>query len=553
MVFTSANLALQSWSSAYRFAHDLSLGLLAISLWVSAVCASELSAQEQSYRRGDANQDALFDIADAVRALEILFDPLSAGTAGVCDKSLDGNDDGAIDLSDAIYLLLALFQPGFPDPAPPFAECGTDPTPDGLTCESFPPCDELPEERTNILLIMSDDLGVAASSCYDQGSVAPTPNIDSLCDQGIVFRNAWAYPVCSPTRASFITGRYAFRHGVSEVGGVLDVAEPSVARALAEDPSLGYASASIGKWHVGGGNQGAVVYGFDYFAGRSRGGLGNYFSWEKSVNGTLEQVDNYATSENVDDALEWIGNRGGQPWFLWLAFNAPHTPFHLPPEELHSASLSGDAQDIRDHPRTYYDAAIEAMDTEIGRLLSSMDSDVLAKTTIIYVGDNGSPARVSPIDGQSKGWLRQGGIHVPLVIAGAKVVSGGREVDSIVDITDLYATVLELAGADVVATTPQGFTIDSVSLLPYLENPSQTDLRPWVLSEQSGGNVDRAGTAIRDVRYKMIRLNSADDEFYDLLTDPTESSNLLDGVLTSAQESALDDLNTTLDGVLAGS
>ena len=337
----------------------------------------------------------------------------------------------------------------------------------------------------------------------------------------------------------------------------LTVTEFLILEALAQRPGLGYRSACFGKWHLNRGSNGGAdnpnLMGFDHYVGPLRG-VSDYFDWQKVTNGSTSTVTSYATSEVVDDALQWIGDQGDQPWFAWVAFSAPHTPFHLPPAHLHSYNtLTGTAAHISANPELYYQAAIEAMDTEIGRLLSILDPDVLANTTIIYMGDNGTPGQVGP--GQTKGFLYEGGVHVPFVISGADVLDGGREVDSIVDVTDVYATVLQLAGVDVAATTPPGVTMDSVSLLPYLADPSQLPVRTWALAERFGPNTPptRVGKAIRDDQFKLLRFDNQADEFYDLDADPTESSDLLDNALSSEAQSRLDALNATLDALLTAS
>jgi len=509
-----------------------------------------VTAEADPFRRGDSNDDGVLDLSDGVFTLAWLF---SGGDEPSCKDAADTNDDGTIDLSDAVHGLTWLFVAGAPPPAPGPSDCGVDPTADELDCAASESCSELPSPPRNILLIISDDIGLSASRCYDQSAVA-TPNIESLCAQGVVFRNAWAYPVCSPTRATLLTGRYPFRHGVGDPGAEIDLGEPTIPKAL-ESSALDYTHACFGKWHLAGQSNGGAdnptLMGFDHYSGRWRGGgVGDYFEWDKTVNGSTATVSNYATSENVDDALDWIEQQE-RPWLVWLAFNASHTPFHLPPSDLHSfASLSGTPEDIAANPLPYYQAAIEAMDTEIGRLLGALGPDTLANTTIIYAGDNGSPVRVA---GQrSKGSLYQGGVHVPLIIAGAGVVDGGGDVEAIVDVTDLFATIVELAGVDVEAVTPAEAPIDSVSLVPYFQDPDRASIRQWVLTERFGPEVavSQAGRAIRDQRYKLIRFDNSGDELYDLDDDPGESDDLLDGApLSPDAQSHYDALSAALDAL----
>src|SRR6185295_15070846 len=140
---------------------------------------------------------------------------------------------------------------------------------------------------------------------------------------------------------------------------------------------LGYHLAQFGKWHLAlGPNSPRTVGGWTNFAGGIPGAVSSYTNWSKTINGTTTaNYTNYATSDVVDDAVNWITGRGTNAWFAWVAFNAPHTPLHKPPTNLapHYASLSGTTPDINNNPVNYFNAMIEAMDTEIGRLLTAVN------------------------------------------------------------------------------------------------------------------------------------------------------------------------------------
>ncbi len=405
----------------------------------------------------------------------------------------------------------------------------------------------------NILLIIADDYGIDASALYNTspGAVlAPTPNIAALAANGVRFTAAYAYPTCSPTRAAMLTGRYGFRTGTGDVvsaaaGNSLTAAEFTLPEAFAANASPGYQLKHFGKWHLTAGMGQSVnmspctVGGWPAFAGAISGALGSYTSWTKVVTtltppGTgATATATYATTDVVNDAVPWIQAQAAanKPWFAWVAFHAPHTPFHLPsPTSLcpSYASLSGTAGDISANPRAYYNAAVEAMDTEIGRLLAAVD---LSKTTVIFVGDNGTPAQVlqTPFpSGHGKDTLYEGGVRVPLIIRGPSVVSPGRTSDVLTHVVDLYSTILDLAGISAAGTVPSGVTLDSQSLLPVLQNQTTTRSRRY--SEQFDTSLPTTGGRIlRDDRYKIIRNRSGTDEFYDLQSDPYESANLLTG------------------------
>ena len=414
-------------------------------------------------------------------------------------------------------------------------------------------------KANNVLLIIADDFGVDSHGLYGIGSsTAPTPTIDELALDGVQFLRAWSNPICSPTRATLLTGRYSFRTGVGfPVGGEpshqIRLNEFTLPDALSQ---LGYRSAAIGKWHLSGDSNGEGLnpnfMGFDHYSGSLAGFIPDYYNWTKTVNGVNSTVTNYATTENVDDALAWISGQGSSPWFLWLAFNAGHSPFHKPPNELHSYdSLSGTQQDINYDPVPYYQAMIEAMDTEIGRLLSSID---LASTDIIFIGDNGTPSQVAvpPADSSRvKATLYQGGVWVPWIVSGPSVIGLPRTNSALVNTTDIFATIIELAGGVVDNVVPASVTHDSISILPLLEDPALGVLRNHVVAERFRvTTVARDGKTIRNDEFKLIRFDSGSEEFYDLFADETELLDLLGETLTATEQANYDSLTAELDNLL---
>jgi len=413
------------------------------------------------------------------------------------------------------------------------------------------------QQHDNVLVVVADDVGVDRVAVYRESlDAGPTPVIDGLAARGVLFRHAYANPVCSPTRMAILTGRDGFRTGVGtglSWGTGLGHGEFSpgprevyLAEQLARS---GYRTGAVGKWHLVTPEwkpdpymQPVLVGGFDVHLG-SMANLplddGGFFHWTKNLAtkaGAVQlEVDHYATSDNVDDALRLIGQWGDRPWFLWLAFNAPHAPWHVPPAALHTLPVDESSPDA-----LLYRADLEALDTELGRLLSSLPADVRERTTVIFLGDNGTPEQVLPAPdkaGGDKGTAYEGGIRVPLIVSGARVVQPGREVWALVDVVDLFDTVLELARAPDPATG-----IDSMSLVPYLADPAAEPLRRWSFSEKFMPNGFEPPTefqiGIRDERFKLVRRHYTVvgpggprgfdiDELYDLLADAHETDDLL--------------------------
>ncbi len=423
----------------------------------------------------------------------------------------------------------------------------------------------------NLMVIVADDLGIDRVRAYGflngQGNpLAPrTTHIDRLASRGVLFRNAWSAPSCSPGRAQALSGLYPNRIGVG--GAVLvGVGETTGlrddTRTVADVLPPAYRRGVIGKWHVASrGPAGNVTQGLDHaprcgfdfhlgtFANFSN--TQDYFAYAMvqsllvnlSLSHALWVQGEYATTRTTDDALRAVRAFGGDPWFLWVSYNAPHKPYHAPPAELiQSPGLNLNTTLGQGK------AMIEALDTEVGRLLSGIPADVLARTTVVFFGDNGTQKDIvqSPfIQSRAKGTIYNGGIHVPLIVAGPRVPAEheGAECTALVDVSDLLPTAAELCGA------PAPAHGDGTSLVPYLVDPTTPSARSWIYAERFKPNfIPRAGLGIadadltldeqtaRDQRYKLIRkwlvgagppgLESF--ELYDLETDFFEQHNLLD-------------------------
>jgi len=440
----------------------------------------------------------------------------------------------------------------------------------------------------NILLIIGDDMGNDTLASYGlSDDTATTATLDQLANEGIRFNNFWSQPVCSPTRATLLTGRYGFRTGIGRPAGGFELDDPpplpawaapspSGGRAMgppltpsggqryramgapltgieeidrvrpiprpgldldeytlpkAFDDHLNYKTAAIGKWHLGGINNGAAhhpnLVGFDYAATLPAGAPENYFSWNKVVNGEVTGTVGYAPVDKTNDAINWIAEQEDNPWFLWLAFNLVHTPMHISPEENWQS----------DSPSNFK-SMLEAMDTQIGRILDSLSAEVRDNTYVIFMGDNGTtgPAISPPFSAdKSKGSVFQGGINVPLIVTGPNIPIGTA--NALVNSTDLFVTIMEMAGIDPEEVVPEEVTTDSVSFLPILKDLNTPSQREWVYADAFFGSfegIPTADYAMRNHRYKLLR-HQLEENFYDLQEDPYEHNNLLEGDLTEEQ------------------
>jgi arylsulfatase A-like enzyme len=401
-----------------------------------------------------------------------------------------------------------------------------------------------PKPGPNLLLVIADDMGVDLVGAYgEHPDPARTPVIDSLAATGVLFRNAWVTPGCSATRACLLTGRHPFETGVGRALTYANTTfelgpdEPSLARTLAE---AGYRTAAVGKWHLAGANlsgpQHPLLMGFEHHRGPMDNLIASsgvsYFQFDKAVDGVITQSTTYATTDQVDDALDLIGQFGASPWFLWMAFNAPHGPYHAPPEHLHSYTLPAE---LEGNLPLFTRAMTESLDTELGRLLAGIPADIRARTVVIVIGDNGTPkvGTTLPFDStHAKGTTYEGGVNVPLIVAGGDVALG-KECSALVTSRDVVATIGELTGVDT------SFASDARSFAAQLSSPLLPGAHEFVVTQAFapsgfGAPLVNDNRAVRGDRFKL-RVDFEDlgagpvpasYELYDLAADPFEANDL---------------------------
>ena len=380
-----------------------------------------------------------------------------------------------------------------------------------------------PDDNTNpnVLLIIADDMGLDASPGYNVGTLKPNmPNLQSLINSGITFNNVWSNPVCSPTRSTILTGKYGYRTNVLDAGDNLSIQETSIQTYINANSGNEYSDAVIGKWHLGPPTQPYHPnnMGVGFFSGMTQSGVESYYNWQHTENGQVSTSNEYTTSKLTDDAITWINDQE-QPWFLWLAYNAPHTPFHAPPSDLHyQGSLPEDQTSIDANPLPYYLAAIEAIDSEMGRIFNSISSEDLENTVIIFLGDNGTPGQVAQQyhSQRVKGSLYKGGINVPMIISGKGVNRINAQEDALISTADLFATISELCGI----STDE--IHDSISFKDLLNSSGGND-RSYIYSEL-GNNY----FAIRNSTHKYMSFEDGSEALYNLEANPFEMPNLLD-------------------------
>jgi arylsulfatase A-like enzyme len=399
--------------------------------------------------------------------------------------------------------------------------------------------------KPNMIVIMCDDLGyadVGFNGCKD----IPTPHIDSIAGNGVRCANGYvAYPVCGPSRAGFMTARYPQRFGFErnpqyqpqdpDMG--LTREEKTIAELLRP---AGYHSGIIGKWHLGAHipTSHPMKRGFDEFYGhlggghvyfpekltirRSQDAKGESESYRTWLMKNFEPVPprKYLTDDFSDEAVSFVERNRDWPFFLFLSYNAPHTPLEATEKYLNRFS------DIQDPKRKTYAAMVSAVDDGVGRVLKEVRRHGLEEKTIIcFLSDNGGPtsknaSRNNPLRGD-KGDAWEGGFRVPFALQWKGRLPQGAVYQKPVSALDLGGTVVALSGAEV----PEGKPLDGVNLIPYLTGENKGAPHEAIYLRQ----FDRNRFAVRQGNEKiLIPWKGGKAQLYDLGKDLGESTDLAD-------------------------
>jgi arylsulfatase A-like enzyme len=380
--------------------------------------------------------------------------------------------------------------------------------------------------RPNFVFILVDDMGYGDLSSYGAPDIR-TPHIDRLAREGVKLTDCYSNgPVCTPTRAAFITGRYQQRVGLEwaiiagDKKSGLPVSETSIARML---KNKGYATALIGKWHLGSKPEFMpVAHGFDEFFGITGGNVDLYSHKNRlGEHDLIEQekessVEGYLTDHLAKRSVEFIRRKKDQPFFLYLAFNAVHWPFQPPGRP----DLVRGPQNWIEGDRAIYKAMMENVDAAVGSVLKTLDEQGLAgDTMVIFTSDNGGErlSRIEPFF-NTKGTLWEGGIRTPGLIRYPAALPKGKVSNQPAITMDWTATMLAAAGVQ-----PER-PLDGIDLLPILQGKQAGPERAlcW--------RIDRDGyrqKAIRAGKWKLVlQAASVDVLLFDLERDPSERLNL---------------------------
>ena len=402
-------------------------------------------------------------------------------------------------------------------------------------------CSTNEEKSPNVIVIISDDQGYADVGFHGSKEIF-TPNIDRIANNGVIFSEGYvSYAVCSPSRAGLITGRYQNRFGYTR--NILLAPKDSIMGLPLTEQTLpdvlgkvNYKTKAIGKWHLGA-HESLVPErrGFDEFFGFIIGGH-RYFPEDLTINDLTEarrQMDGYITriydngnridtkkyltEELSDNAVKFIEDNSDNPFFLYLSYNAPHTPLQATERDLERN------MHIEVEKRRTYAAMVSSMDDGIGLILDKLEEKKITDNTIvIFFSDNGGVEWYNFSDNGVlrgiKGDFYEGGIRVPFAMQWPKKIKPGITYDKPIIALDVFATVASAASAEKYIKND----IDGVDLLPYLTEENSGLPHEYLYWQNRDKDID----VVRDERYKYLRIKN-DEYIFDLKNDISEETNII--------------------------
>jgi arylsulfatase A-like enzyme len=419
-----------------------------------------------------------------------------------------------------------------------------------------------PKKKLNFVFFLIDDLGWTDVGCYGS-SFYETPNIDKLASEGMRFTEAYAAcPVCSPTRASILTGKYPARLGITQwIGGsneptpyrhYMPLEEVTIAEVL---KGQGYATGFVGKWHLGNKPYYPEHQGFDINIGGDYSGAPPTYFWPyKNRNRTLEEMPpggeegEYLTDRLTDESLKFLEANKDRPFLLYLSHYAVHTPIESKEELTDKYKAKAvkmpkprgprfvpvygryKTRCVQDNPA--FAGMVQSVDESVGRVMKKLEEmGVADNTVVIFMSDNGglstvpreAPTSNLPLRA-GKGWLYEGGIREPMIIKWPGVVEQGSVCNEVVTSTDFYPTMLEMAGMPLMPKQH----IDGVSLMPLLKNKGKLNRKAiyWHYPHYHGSG-NRPSGAVRAGDYKLIEWYEDNSvELYNLRDDMGEKHDL---------------------------
>jgi arylsulfatase A-like enzyme len=394
--------------------------------------------------------------------------------------------------------------------------------------------------RPNVVLIMTDDQGWGDLGAHGNKKIK-TPHLDAMARQSVALKNFYVSPVCTPTRASLMTGRYNYRTGAIDTfrgRALMHADETTLAEMLA---AAGYRTGIFGKWHLGdnyplrardqGFQESLTLWGggLVQWADPPQANGNSYFNPWLLHNGVDKRFDGYCSDIYTDAAIDYISRAHESPFFVYLAFNAPHTPLQVRDEDYRPYQQLG-----LDETTAKVYGMVTNVDANIGRLLKKLDELSLAEDTIvIFLTDNGpQQRRYNGVWRGLKGSVYEGGIHVPCFVRWPRRLKAGQTVEQPAAHIDIVPTLLAACGIE----KPDNANLDGRNLLPLLEGRATDWPDRNLFFQWHRGDVPQLNRAFaaRGPRFKLVQAAGAGEqtppkekfELFDLIEDPGEQRDL---------------------------
>ncbi len=390
-----------------------------------------------------------------------------------------------------------------------------------VACGSIP---DFEPDKPNVIFILTDDQGWGDIQAHGNDYLS-TPTLDAMKRESASFNRFYVSPLCAPTRASFLTGRYHLKTGTVSVSRGMERMKGSEVTLAEILKDHGYATGCFGKWHNGENYpENPQGQGFEEFFGFTAGHWNNYFDTDLQFNGRTLPTKGYITDVLTDAALDFMQKHQSRPFFCYIPYNAPHSPFQVPDEYFDKYKAMG----LDDKLASVY-GMCENLDDNIQRILNKLaDLEIEENTIVIFATDNGPNGE--RFNGGLKGWKGQvdeGGVKVPMFIRWQGKITSGKEIEQLSSHIDLLPTVLELL--DIQA--PEDLALDGISLAPaLLEDQVEFPKRNIFTHVNFMTELLPYPGAIRNQQY-LLTLKQSGVELYDLQQDPEQQHQLQDSLV----------------------
>ncbi len=380
-------------------------------------------------------------------------------------------------------------------------------------------CEKKVDTRPNVLFILADDQGWGDMSSHGN-TVLETPVLDKLAASGAEFEHFYVSPLCAPTRASLLTGRYHLKTGATSVSNGLEIMDTEETTLAELFKANGYETGIFGKWHNGSHFPNRPTdQGFDEFIGFCAGHLTNYFDSYLDSNLTEIKSKGYITDYLADKVVDFIDRKKDKPFFCYVPFNAPHSPFQVPDAYFDKYKSKG----LDDELASIY-GMVDNLDFNIGRLLQKLEDEGLAQNTIvIFMTDNGpNGMRFNGNMKGIKGHVDEGGVRVPAIIRWPGKIEAGLKIESIAAHIDWFPTLQQLCGLKEI----EGRELDGESQKALLTNENYEQRDRSIFSHVAFLEKelkDHPGT-FRNTQYRFVLKENP--EVYDMLNDPEQKEDI---------------------------